>query len=161
VPALELPDLDLDADLADDDVALIDDDVALIDDDDAAAVVDAGDDDFEFSVVWPDGSEQVAAGASVDSDFDSDEAVDIEPAFTETDDGELQFSMPPLELSDEPEAADADVPDDVADAVRRAIAAIESASVGDEAADVEAADIEVADIEVADIDMSAARRCAA
>ncbi len=35
--------------------------------------------------------------------------------------------MPPLTLSDEPELAD-DVPDDVAEAVRRAIAAIETAS---------------------------------
>ena len=59
--------------------------------------------DFDFSVVWPDGRE--------------------EPA-----DGDPDFEMPPLELSDEPDEAESEVPDEVADAVRRAIAAIESAS---------------------------------
>ena len=84
-------------------------------------------DAFEFLVMWPDGSEEPATEASAyveDAGSITDELV-----VTEFDDGTLEFSMPPLELSDEPEFADADVPDDVADAVRRAIAAIESASV--------------------------------
>ena len=84
-------------------------------------------DAFEFLVMWPDGSEEPATEASAyveDAGSITDELV-----VTEFDDGNLEFSMPPLELSDEPEFADADVPDDVADAVRRAIAAIESASV--------------------------------
>jgi hypothetical protein len=60
--------------------------------------------DYDFSVVWPEGSE-------------------------EADDGAPEFAMPPLELSHEPDQDGGDVPDDVAEAVRRAIAAIESASV--------------------------------
>ncbi len=84
-------------------------------------------DDFEFSVVWPDGSEAPAAGVESMPSL-NDESAD-EPIVTESDDGNLAFTMPPLQLSDEPEAADAEVPDDVADAVRRAIAAIESAGV--------------------------------
>ncbi len=100
--------------------------------------------EFEFSVVWPDGSEELAtdgtdyvdesldaAPTDVDSSDDAiDEVVDeAEPSFSQSDDGDLHFEMPPLALSDEPELADAEVPDDVAEAVRRAIAAIESASV--------------------------------
>jgi len=83
-------------------------------------------DALEFVVMWPDGSEEPATEASAyveDAGSITDELV-----VTEFDYGTLEFSMPPLELSDEPEFADADVPDDVADAVRRAIAAIESAS---------------------------------
>jgi len=106
--------------------------------DDDVAAVEADHDDFEFSVVWPDGSEELTEGAVADID----ELVADEPVFTETDDGDLEFSMPPLTLSDEPEAADAEVPDDVADAVRRAIAAIESASVGEPDVDV-AVDVDV------------------
>jgi hypothetical protein len=59
--------------------------------------------DYDFSVVWPEGPEAPA-------------------------DGDPEFAMPPLELSDGPDQDDGDVPDDVAEAVRRAIAAIESAS---------------------------------
>jgi hypothetical protein len=59
--------------------------------------------EYDFSVVWPEGPE--------------------EPA-----DGDAEFAMPPLELSHEPDQDGGDVPDDVAEAVRRAIAAIESAS---------------------------------
>ena len=117
--------------------------------------------DFEFSVVWPDGSAEPTTSVS-STEVDHLDAIDTEPtddentvdentvdestvdestvdepvvdadpelAFTRSDEGEIQFSMPPLTLDDEPEAADADVPDDVADAVRRAIAAIETASV--------------------------------
>ncbi len=89
-------------------------------------------DEFEFAVVWPDGTTEASAYvetddvAVVETSADLDEVV---PAFTQTDDGELQFEMPPLTLSDEPDVADAEVPDDVAEAVRRAIAAIESATV--------------------------------
>jgi hypothetical protein len=54
-------------------------------------------------------------------------SVDAE-VLTESDDGSMHFQMPELELSDEDEAG-AEVSDDVADAVRRAIAAIESATV--------------------------------
>lgn len=72
------------------------------------------------------------------ADADADE-ITVEPAFTESAEGNLEFTMPPLTLSDDSDAADADVPDDVADAVRRAIAAIESASVAQlpEIADVD------------------------
>ena len=60
--------------------------------------------DFDFSVVWPEGPE-------------------------EPEDGDPEFAMPPLELSHEPDQDGGEVSDDVAEAVRRAIAAIESASV--------------------------------
>ncbi len=83
--------------------------------------------DFEYCVVWPDGSEAPAAGVS------SVPSPDVEhmegPLLTESDDGDLTFTMPPLQLGDEPEQADRGVPADVADAVRRAIAAIETAIV--------------------------------
>lgn len=59
--------------------------------------------DFDFSVVWPEGPE--------------------EPA-----DGDPEFAMPPLEFSHELDQDGGEVSDDVAEAVRRAIAAIESAS---------------------------------
>ena len=70
----------------------------------AGAATVRSSEDFDFSVVWPEGPE--------------------EPA-----DGDPEFAMPPLELSHEPDQGFDDVPDDVAEAVRRAIAAIESASV--------------------------------
>ncbi len=103
----------------------------------------------EFAVRWPDGSEEPAteanayvenAGSLTDESAitQSDESAvtqSDESAITQSDDGNLEFSMPPLELSDEPEIADAEIPDDVADAVRRAIAAIESASVAAPAGD--------------------------
>ena len=113
-------------------------DVDTIDDVDEA-VRDSTDvdrsDAFEFLVMWPDGSEEPATEASAyveDAGSITDELV-----VTEFDYGTLEFSMPPLELSDEPEFADADVPDDVADAVRRAIAAIESASVAAPAPEID------------------------
>ncbi len=157
VPALQMPELEFD-----DDALAADNAEGDIDD-------NTDGDDFEFSVVWPDGSEQLADGAAADLD----DSLAVEPTFTETDEGELQFSMPPLTLSDEPEVADAEVPDDVADAVRRAIAAIESASVGEpdveigfadvvpETADVEfshaetadAASMEITDVELADVEL--------
>ena len=156
---LELPDFEL-AHLDFDDIVTPDSEMSGPDasTDIVEAVDQSG--DFEFSVVWPDGSEQPADVTVVDLD----EPIEVEPTFTETDDGELQFSMPPLTLSDEPEAADADVPDDVADAVRRAIAAIESASVGDadevpeavtpgiDVTEIEVTEIEVTEIEVTEIE---------
>ena len=90
---------------------------------------------FDFSVVWPDGSEQLATnGTAVTSEPEPIGGAvpspgDVAPSFTQLEVGDLQFEMPTLVLTDEPELADADVPDDVAEAVRRAIAAIESASV--------------------------------
>lgn len=68
-----------------------------------AAIVESSE-DFDFSVVWPDGPE--------------------EPA-----DGDPEFAMPPLEVSGQIDGDAGEVSDDVAEAVRRAIAAIESASV--------------------------------
>lgn len=93
--------------------------VDVVPSEDSAPVhVDALDDDFEFQVTWPDGTaEAVEAKVPVE-----------DPVITETDDGAFHFEMPELEVSDDDAAAD-EVPDDVADAVRRAIAAIESASV--------------------------------
>ncbi len=102
---------------------------------------------FEFAVVWPDGSEELAISATVDTNHTNDTAVTavtadasqpmpvvglappgaVAPIFTQSDGGDLRFELPPLTISDDPEAADADVPDDVAVAVRRAIAAIEAA----------------------------------
>ncbi len=75
--------------------------------------------DFEFAVVWPDGSEEPATAATASVD-DSTAPVDelagddvmlrwtltrstVEPAFTESADGNLEFTMPPLTLSDEPD----------------------------------------------------------
>jgi len=90
---------------------------------------------FDFSIVWPDGSEEpatfdtVATGKPPPVGGLAPPTADVAPSFTQLDVGDLHFEMPPLTLSDEPELADADVPDDVAEAVRRAIAAIESASV--------------------------------
>ena len=90
---------------------------------------------FDFSVVWPDGSEELATnGTAVTNEPEpiggaAPPPASVAPSFTQLDVGVLHFEMPPLTPSDEPELADADVPDDVAEAVRRAIAAIESASV--------------------------------
>jgi hypothetical protein len=85
----------------------------------------------DFQIVWPDGTQDVADGTPDDAAAEAtplDVATTVEP-FVQIDDGVLHFEMPPLTLSDEPAAADASVPDDVAAAVRRALAAIESATV--------------------------------
>ena len=96
--------------------------------DEADGETDEVNDVDAFQVRWPDGTEEpVAVLADV---ADSPEGIDTAndaPAFVETDDGELYFEMPPLELTDDEATAD-EVPDDVATAVRRAIAAIESAA---------------------------------
>jgi hypothetical protein len=79
-------------------------DVEVADSEVADAATVAQSEDFDFSVVWPESS---------------DESVDGDP----------ELALPPLELSHEPDQDTGEVPDDVAEAVRRAIAAIESASV--------------------------------
>jgi hypothetical protein len=127
-------------------------------------------DDFEFSVVWPDGSEEPAVEAGEFNEFassttDSDAAQDT--VVIETEGGDLEFTMPPLVVGDSAELADAEVPDDVAEAVRRAIAAIETASVPSpqaitdepsmavaDVADVDVAEVEVAVVDVADVDVA-------
>lgn len=77
--------------------------------------------DLDFQMTWPDGTEEsVVADAS-------EPVVPQSRAFTEVNTGELRFEMPALELSDDDAGAD-EVPDDVAAAVRRAIAAIEMVS---------------------------------
>ena len=103
---------------------------------DMASFTDTVDDmaDFEFQVVWPNGSQEPLTNAHVEA------PVAEAPAFTETADGELHFDLPELELVDDDAATD-EVPDDVATAVRRAIAAIESASV--ETASIAPMDIDV------------------
>jgi hypothetical protein len=79
-------------------------DAGVADSEVADAATVAQSEDFDFSVVWPESS---------------DESVDGDP----------ELALPPLELSHEPDQDTGEVPDDVAEAVRRAIAAIESASV--------------------------------
>jgi hypothetical protein len=108
---VELADVELadvvevaDAGVADVDVADVD--VTEVIEAAPAATVRSSE-DFDFSVVWPEGPEGPE-----------------EPA-----DGDPEFAMPPLELSHEPDQDGGEVSDDVAEAVRRAIAAIESASV--------------------------------
>ena len=99
-------------------------------------------DEYEFTVVWPDGSEERAIPSAASSEEPTttvdehseateEPSEDAEALYRRSSDGHLEFTMPPLALSDEPEQADADVPDDVADAVRRAIAAIEAAGTAD------------------------------
>jgi len=76
-----------------------------------------GDDEFEFEVAWPDGSADL-----VTSDVP---VIEDSALFTETEDGEFRFETPELPVS----GGDVDhMPDEVAEAVRRAIAAIESAT---------------------------------
>jgi hypothetical protein len=100
--------------------------------DEPVDVVPVDDADSDFAVTWPDGTEQPIAGPgevpdpSEGSAAASAASADA-PAFVETDEGELHFEIPPLELTDDEERSD-EVPDEVAAAVRRAIAAIESAA---------------------------------
>ncbi len=106
----------------------------------------------EFAVRWPDGSEEPATEAN--AYVENAGSLTDESAMTQSDDGNLEFSMPPLELSDEPEIAGAEIPDDVADAVRRAIAAIESASVAVPAGDdVAAPEVTTQVPEIADVEI--------
>jgi hypothetical protein len=120
-------------------------------------------DDFEFSVVWPDGSEEPAVEIGEYNGFapsttDSDPVQDT--VVIETEGGDLEFTMPPLVVGDSAELADAEVPDDVAEAVRRAIAAIETVSVASPQATMDEPSMAVADVaavvdvtDVADVDV--------
>ncbi len=110
---------------------------------DMATFTDTVDDmaDFEFQVVWPNGSEESVTTAITEV------PVLEAPAFTETADGELHFDLPELELVDDDAATD-EVPDEVAVAVRRAIAAIESASA--EPAAIAPIDIDAPSVDVFD-----------
>ncbi len=126
--------LDIDAD---DDVVPVDDgdDGVVPVDDDLADVVPVDDDladDFHFEVTWPDGTEApVAAPTDVADEPQGIGPLDAElnepPAFVENAEGELHFEIPPMEPAGQQAVSD-DAPDDVAAAVRRAIAAIESAA---------------------------------
>ena len=99
----------------------VDSDIGWSSDYSVADIVAFEDDPADFQVTWPNADDEPVLVA----------APDVSPqdalAFTQTDDGELRFEIPALELSDDDEAAD-EVPDEVAAAVRRAIAAIEMVS---------------------------------
>ena len=91
---------------------------------DGRTVAQQVDEDFEFQVTWPDGTEDI-----VDASVTTEVPVTPEPqGLTGTDDGAIHFEVPEHVADGEDDVA-ADVPDDVADAVRRAIAAIESVAV--------------------------------
>jgi hypothetical protein len=107
----------VDAEMVDADMVAVEDVAEMVE------VVAIEDDlaDLDFQMTWPDGTEE-----SVVADG-SGPVVPQAPAFTEVNTGELRFEMPALELSDDDAGAD-EVPDDVAAAVRRAIAAIEMVS---------------------------------
>ena len=77
----------------------------------------------EFQVVWPDGSATAVSEAAVEAE---QARTPERPATVHEDDGGFRFEMPPLTFRAD-ESAD-DVPDDVAAAVRRALAAIETAT---------------------------------
>ena len=91
--------------------------------------------EFEFEVTWPEGSaaETTETAETVDDGEEDEPTPPVEAQIVETDDGGFHFEMPPLVI-DEPGTArgstvsDDSVPDDVADAVRRALSAIETAT---------------------------------
>ena len=104
---------------------------------DTDSVVDAEIDevpppDGEFQVVWPDGSATDVSETAVEEMETA--GVDETLALVHEDEGGFRFEMPPLTSGTSfddtfgDEADDGDVPDDVADAVRRALAAIETAT---------------------------------
>lgn len=153
--SLDLAEFTDDADSVDE-VLVLDSlvDIEIDDDFDEEATDVERSETFEFAVRWPDGSVEPATEAN--AYVENTGSITDEPVVTQADDGNLEFSMPPLELSDEPELADAEVPDDVADAVRRAIAAIESASVAAPAvAAVAAPEVTTQVPEIADVDIDA------
>ncbi len=78
-------------------------------------------DPTDFQVTWPHDTEDSVLVDVVE--VSPQEA----PVFTQADNGDLRFEMPALELTDDDVDAD-EVPDEVAAAVRRAIAAIEMVS---------------------------------
>ncbi len=87
------------------------------------------DDPGDFQVTWPNSDDEPVVVEVTDSATETandSTTVEVSP-ITETATGELRFEMPALELSDDDEAGD-EVPDEVAAAVRRAIAAIEMVS---------------------------------
>ena len=90
-------------------------------DDSLVEIVAFDDDPTDFQVTWPNATEEPVLVEAIDV------SPQIPPAFTHSDNGDLRFEMPALELSDDDARAD-EVPDDVAAAVRRAIAAIEMVS---------------------------------
>ena len=94
----------------------------------------------DFTVVWPDVPEDEESSDEEharlpEPALQQPDVVEAAPVLVRTDDGNVQFVMPPLTLSDEPELADADVPEDVAAAVRSVIAAIEAAGFSTPSAD--------------------------
>jgi hypothetical protein len=90
-------------------------------DDSLVEIVAFDDDPTDFQVTWPNATEEPVLVEAIDV------VPQAAPAFTHSDNGDLRFEMPALELSDDDAQAD-EVPDDVAAAVRRAIAAIEMVS---------------------------------
>ncbi len=99
----------------------VDTDVETSPDDSLVEIVAFDDDPTDFQVTWPNATEEPVLVEAIDV------SPQIAPAFTHSDNGDLRFEMPALELSDDDARAD-EVPDDVAAAVRRAIAAIEMVS---------------------------------
>ena len=119
-----------------------------VDDDAAAEQLDDAD-NLEFAVSWTD--EESALESEVtnpqlveeSSDEPSPLSEEADPAavtnededgglelLVQTDNGDVVFDMPVLTLDEDQSVESDEVPDDVADAVRRAIAAIESATMG-------------------------------
>jgi hypothetical protein len=136
--------LDAVIETAPDDVveAAVETDTILVEDEESVWEVDTPDDviDREFQVVWPDESDEEDVEVIIEDSVEElavveeGDALEVNeqktteiPIIQTTSDG-LSFEMPSLNLSDEP-TTEEEVPDDVADAVRRAIAAIESAAV--------------------------------
>jgi len=106
----------------------------VADDEDSDVESERGLDDLEFEVTWPDGSaaEMAADESAHRSPMTTDDLeASADAQIEETDDGGFHFEMPPLVIDDgdgDPTTSGDAVPDDVADAVRRALAAIETAT---------------------------------
>lgn len=79
-----------------------------------------------FSVVWPDGSEGTTPDPTVAAPSDASDASEL-PAPTIVG-AEVRFEIPSLAVAAPADDVDVAVSDEVADAVRRAIAAIETAT---------------------------------
>ncbi|HYN32531.1 MAG TPA: hypothetical protein VES40_07890 [Ilumatobacteraceae bacterium] len=95
--------------------------IEVLREDSLVEIVAFEDEPIGHDAAWPDTIEQPVLPKVIDA------SPQVAPAFTRADNGDLRFEMPALELSDN--AADVDeVRDDVAAAVRRAIAAIEMAT---------------------------------
>lgn len=98
-----------------------DSDIEVSPDDSVVEIVAFDEDPTDFQVTWPNATEEPVLVQAIDA------SPQIVPAFIHADNGDLRFEMPALELSDDDAEAD-EVPDEVAAAVRRAIAAIEMVS---------------------------------